>query len=59
MATAPKRVRADFAGGPADGQWRVFADPPPATINWMTADGPYVYTGTESAGKYIYTGSED
>lgn len=53
------RVRADFVGGPADGQYRIFVAPAPETINWMTADGPFVYELTQSGGKYTYQPQEE
>ena len=53
-----KRIRADFVGGPADGQYRIFVDPAPATINWLTADGAVVYVLEQSGGKYTYTVQE-
>jgi hypothetical protein len=44
-------VRVDFIGGPAAGQHRFFPDPP-ATVNWMTADGPFVYVLDADAAEY-------
>ena len=45
METETHRI--DFHGGPADGQYRMFPDPP-STINWLTADGVVIYTLTAS-----------
>jgi hypothetical protein len=44
-------MRVEFIGGPADGQYRHFPNPP-ATVNWMTATGPFVYVLDADAAEY-------
>lgn len=44
-------TRVDFHGGPADGQYRIFRTPP-GTVNWMTAEGPFVYELDETRNVY-------
>ena len=56
---AAKRVRADFIGGPADGQYRIFMDPAPATINWLIEGGVVVYVLEQSGSKYTYRALEE
>lgn len=46
-------IRIYFHGGPADGQYRVFPRPP-SSINWMTADGPFVYVLVDNDGVKSY-----